>query len=46
MLNARIKLRGDELFCADAGQGGASTARQLISETPLACAAGESAMMR
>src|ERR1700746_2596974 len=29
MLSARIELRGEELFCAETGEGGASTARRL-----------------
>jgi tetratricopeptide (TPR) repeat protein len=33
MLNARIELRGEELFCADAGEGGISTVRRLTQET-------------
>ena len=32
MLNARIELRGEELFCADTGEGGASTVRRLTPE--------------
>src|SRR5580692_4723416 len=33
MLSARIELRGEELFCADTGEGGISTVRQLTPET-------------
>ncbi len=33
MLSARIELRGEELFCADTGEGGTSTVRQLTPET-------------
>jgi hypothetical protein len=33
MLNARIELRREELFCADTGGGGISTVRQLTPET-------------
>ena len=33
MLSARIELRGEELFCADTGDGGISTVRQLTPET-------------
>src|SRR5215471_5122740 len=33
MLNARIELRGEELFCADTGDGGISTVRRLAPET-------------
>jgi CHAT domain-containing protein len=32
MLNARIELRGEELFCADTGEGGASTVRRLTPD--------------
>ena len=32
MLNARIELRGEELFCADTGEGGLSTVRRLTPE--------------
>jgi hypothetical protein len=32
MLNARIELRGEELFCADTGDGGISTVRRLTPE--------------
>ena len=32
MLNARIELRGEELFCADTGEGGTSMVRQLTPE--------------
>jgi hypothetical protein len=32
MLSARIELRGEELFCADTGEGGTSTVRQLTPE--------------
>ena len=32
MLNARIELRGEELFCADTGEGGFSTVRRLTPE--------------
>jgi hypothetical protein len=32
MLNARIELRGEELFCADTADGGASTVRPLTPE--------------
>jgi esterase/lipase superfamily enzyme len=32
MLSARIELRGEELFCADTGEGGASTVRPLTQE--------------
>jgi len=33
MLSARIELRGEELFCADTGDGGISTIRRLTPET-------------
>jgi hypothetical protein len=32
MLSARIELRGEELFCADTGEGGTSTVRPLTPE--------------
>ena len=32
MLSARIELRGEELFCADTGEGGISTVRRLTPE--------------
>jgi hypothetical protein len=32
MLNARIELRGEELFCADLGEGGASSIKRLTQE--------------
>ena len=32
MLSARIELRGAELFCADTGEGGASSVRPLSQE--------------
>ena len=32
MLNARIELRGEELFCTDIGDGGISTVRRLTPE--------------
>jgi hypothetical protein len=32
MLSARIELRGEELFCADTGDGGTSTVRRLTPE--------------
>ena len=33
MLSARIELRGEELFCADTGEGGASSVKPLSPET-------------
>jgi hypothetical protein len=33
MLNVRIELRGEELFCADIGEGGISTVRRLTPDT-------------
>jgi hypothetical protein len=33
MLSARIELRGEELFCADTGDGGISTIRRLTPDT-------------
>jgi hypothetical protein len=33
MLSARVELRGEELFCADTGEGGLSTVRRLTPET-------------
>src|ERR1700719_1470710 len=32
MLSARIELRGEELFCADTGEGGLSTVRRLTPD--------------
>ena len=32
MLNARVELRGEELFCADIGEGGISTVRRLTQD--------------
>jgi hypothetical protein len=32
MLSARIELQGEELFCADTGEGGASTVRRLTPD--------------
>jgi hypothetical protein len=32
VLSARIELRGEELFCADTGEGGASTVRRLTPD--------------
>ena len=46
MLSARIELRGEELFCADTGEGGMSTVRPLAPKRWRACAAGPSATMR
>jgi hypothetical protein len=33
MLSTRIELRGEELFCADTGDGGIPTIRRLTPET-------------
>ena len=33
MLSARIELRGEELFCADTGEGGASSIKPLSQDT-------------
>jgi hypothetical protein len=40
MLSARIELRGEELFCADTGEGGISTVRQLTQRRSPGCAVG------
>jgi hypothetical protein len=40
MLSARIELRGEDLFCADTGEGGISTVRQLTPETLAAARLG------
>jgi hypothetical protein len=32
MLSARIELRGEDLFCADTGDGGASSVKRLSQE--------------
>lgn len=33
MLSVRIELRGEELFCADTGEGSKSTVRRLTPDT-------------
>ena len=38
MLNARIELRGEELFCADTGESGISTTRRLTPDALAAAA--------